>query len=134
MDFVESRIDAWLLTDAGRELAREALAESAMRVLVTGAGRGLGRAFALAFAGQGDEVAAADLDAAAAAETAALAGGGAIGVAPRRRGRRVRARRPSAPVVAELGGIDVLVNNAGLYAGLRARRRSTSSPRASGTA
>ena len=28
MDFVESRIDAWLLTDAGRELARETLAES----------------------------------------------------------------------------------------------------------
>jgi HD superfamily phosphodiesterase len=28
MDFVESRIDSWLLTDAGRELARETLAES----------------------------------------------------------------------------------------------------------
>ena len=28
MDFVESRIDTWLLTDAGRELARETLAES----------------------------------------------------------------------------------------------------------
>jgi len=28
MDFVESRIDTWLLTDAGRALAREILAES----------------------------------------------------------------------------------------------------------
>jgi HD superfamily phosphodiesterase len=28
MDFVESRIDGWLLTDAGRALAREILAES----------------------------------------------------------------------------------------------------------
>jgi HD superfamily phosphodiesterase len=28
MDFVESRIDSWLLTDAGRKLARETLAES----------------------------------------------------------------------------------------------------------
>ncbi|MEA2180558.1 MAG: hypothetical protein QOG77_3855 [Solirubrobacteraceae bacterium] len=28
MDFVESRIDGWLLTDAGRALARETLAES----------------------------------------------------------------------------------------------------------
>jgi len=28
MDFVESRIDTWFLTDAGRALARETLAES----------------------------------------------------------------------------------------------------------
>jgi hypothetical protein len=28
MDFVESRIDSWLLTDAGRALARETLAQS----------------------------------------------------------------------------------------------------------
>jgi NAD(P)-dependent dehydrogenase (short-subunit alcohol dehydrogenase family) len=89
-----------------------------MRVLVTGAGRGLGRAFALAFAERGDAVAAADLDADAAAETAVLAGPEAIGL-----GLDVAEAASVHDAVgaaaARLGGIDVLVNNAGLYAGLR---------------
>jgi NAD(P)-dependent dehydrogenase (short-subunit alcohol dehydrogenase family) len=89
-----------------------------MRVLVTGAARGLGRAFALAFAAQGDAVAAADLDEATAVETARMAGEGAIGV-----GLDVAdaasVRDAVGAVAAELGGIDVLVNNAGLYAGLK---------------
>jgi NAD(P)-dependent dehydrogenase (short-subunit alcohol dehydrogenase family) len=89
-----------------------------LRVLVTGAARGLGRAFALAFAERGDVVAAADFDADGAAETARLAGGGAIGL------RMDVADAASVQdavdaVVAQLGGVDVLVNNAGLYAGLQ---------------
>ena len=89
-----------------------------MRVLVTGAGRGLGRAFALGFAGRGDVVAAADLDGAAAAETARLAGRGAVGLALDV-ADTASVRGAVDEVVAQLGGIDVLVNNAGLYAGLR---------------
>jgi len=89
-----------------------------MRVLVTGAARGLGRAFALAFAERGDTVAAADLDADAAAETARLAGGGAIGLrVDVADAESVRAVVDA--VASQLGGVDVLVNNAGLYAGLR---------------
>jgi NAD(P)-dependent dehydrogenase (short-subunit alcohol dehydrogenase family) len=89
-----------------------------VRVLITGAARGLGRAFALGFAARGDVVAAADLDAGAAGETAALAGGGAIAV-----GLDVADAASVQAAVTEvaerLGGIDVLVNNAGLYAGLK---------------
>jgi NAD(P)-dependent dehydrogenase (short-subunit alcohol dehydrogenase family) len=89
-----------------------------VRVLVTGAARGLGRAFARAFAARGDVVAAADLDAEAAAETARLAGGGAIGLRLDVADAE-SVRSAVGAVAAELGGIDVLVNNAGLYAGLR---------------
>jgi NAD(P)-dependent dehydrogenase (short-subunit alcohol dehydrogenase family) len=89
-----------------------------MRVLITGAGRGLGRAFALAFAARGDVVAAADLDGGAAAETASLAGGGAIGLAVDV-ADAASVRSAVERVTAELGGVDVLVNNAALYAGLQ---------------
>jgi NAD(P)-dependent dehydrogenase (short-subunit alcohol dehydrogenase family) len=89
-----------------------------MRVLITGAGRGLGRAFALAFAARGDVVAAADLDGGAAAETASLAGGGAIGLAVDV-ADAASVRSVGERVTAELGGVDVLVNNAALYAGLQ---------------
>jgi NAD(P)-dependent dehydrogenase (short-subunit alcohol dehydrogenase family) len=87
-------------------------------VLITGAARGLGRAFALAFAAQGDRVAAADLDVAAATQTAELAGGGAIGVAMDVADAGSVAGAVDT-VVRELGGVDVLINNAGLYAGLK---------------
>jgi NAD(P)-dependent dehydrogenase (short-subunit alcohol dehydrogenase family) len=89
-----------------------------VRVLVTGAGRGLGRAFAQAFAARGDVVAAADLDGDAAGETASLAGGGAIGL-PIDVADAASVQAAVDAVVAQLGGIDVLVNNAGLYAGLQ---------------
>jgi NAD(P)-dependent dehydrogenase (short-subunit alcohol dehydrogenase family) len=89
-----------------------------MRVLITGAGRGLGRAFALAFAARGDVVAAADLDGGAAAETASLAGGGAIGLAVDV-ADAASVRSAVERVTAELGGVDFLVNNAALYAGLQ---------------
>jgi NAD(P)-dependent dehydrogenase (short-subunit alcohol dehydrogenase family) len=89
-----------------------------LRVLVTGAGRGLGRAFAQAFVGRGDVVVCADLDVDAAHETAEGCGGAAmpleLDVAD---AASVRAGVGAA--ADRLGGIDVLVNNAGLYAGLR---------------
>jgi NAD(P)-dependent dehydrogenase (short-subunit alcohol dehydrogenase family) len=90
-------------------------------VLVTGAARGLGRAFSLGFADAGARLAAADIDEAAAAETAELVRGrGAEAEAVR---VDVSDERSVAAMVSEvaerLGGVDVLVNNAALYADLR---------------
>ncbi len=85
-------------------------------VLVTGASRGIGRAVAQAFAGQGDRVAvhyhqAAEL---AAAVLAGLPGSGhAIVQADLADPDAVRQMVDGAS--AELGGLDVLVNNAGTY-------------------
>jgi NAD(P)-dependent dehydrogenase (short-subunit alcohol dehydrogenase family) len=86
-----------------------------MRVLVTGAARGLGRAFALAFAARGDDVACADLDAGGASGTAEEIGG--IGLAMDV-ADAASVEAAVGEVVARLGGVDVLVNNAALYAGL----------------
>ena len=86
-----------------------------MRVLVTGAARGLGRAFALAFAERGDAVACADLDADGAAGTAEEVGGLGLALDVADAASVEAAVRE---VVARLGGVDVLVNNAALYAGL----------------
>jgi NAD(P)-dependent dehydrogenase (short-subunit alcohol dehydrogenase family) len=84
-------------------------------VIVTGGGRGLGRAFCEAFAEAGASVAAADIDEAAAAETASLVGGLGVRVDVSD-SASVRAMVDS--VVDRFGGVDALVNNAGLYAGL----------------
>jgi NAD(P)-dependent dehydrogenase (short-subunit alcohol dehydrogenase family) len=84
-------------------------------VIVTGGGRGLGRAFAVAFAEAGAKVAAADIDETAAAETADLVGGFGLRVDVSD-SESVRAMVDA--VVEGFGGVDVLVNNAGLYAGL----------------
>ncbi len=89
-------------------------------VIITGAAGGLGRVFALAFAAAGASVAAADINESGALETAALIqarGGRAIGL-------RVdisdetSTRALAEKVALEFGGIDVLVNNASIYAGL----------------
>jgi NAD(P)-dependent dehydrogenase (short-subunit alcohol dehydrogenase family) len=89
-------------------------------VIITGAAGGLGRVFALAFADAGASVTAADINESGALETAALIqarGGRAIGL-------RVdvsdetSTRQLAEKVALEFGGINVLVNNASIYAGL----------------
>jgi NAD(P)-dependent dehydrogenase (short-subunit alcohol dehydrogenase family) len=90
------------------------------RVIVTGAGGGLGRAFAAAFAAAGASVVAADIDAAGAQETERLiVAKGGIAVARRVDVTDAGSADALAAFAAEkFGGIDVLVNNAAIYAGL----------------
>jgi NADP-dependent 3-hydroxy acid dehydrogenase YdfG len=80
-------------------------------VLITGGGRGIGRTTAGLFAAYGATVCVADLDLPAAQEAAAEVGGSAYTV-------DVTARESFArcvtDIVDEFGGIDVLVNNAGV--------------------
>ena len=87
------------------------------RVLITGAGSGLGRALAARYAGSGARVACADLIAERAEATrAALPGLGhlacTVDVGNDQAMEQLRDR-----IVAEWGGLDVLINNAGIASG-----------------
>ena len=89
--------------------------------VVTGAGRGIGRAYARALADAGASVVIAELDDGAGAETAELirsTGGRALAIAT-----DVADESSVAAMVeqttAELGGIDILVNNAAIWGTLR---------------
>jgi NAD(P)-dependent dehydrogenase (short-subunit alcohol dehydrogenase family) len=84
--------------------------------LITGASRGIGRATALAFAAQGDHVAVHHRDSAgrAAAVLAELPGEGHL-VVQADITDPAQARRMVDEAAAGLGGLDVLVNNAGIY-------------------
>jgi NAD(P)-dependent dehydrogenase (short-subunit alcohol dehydrogenase family) len=91
--------------------------------VVTGAAGGLGRAFSLAFAAAGAHVVAADVDEARAGETAGLIeqGGGIATATPVDVSSPQSVQEMVATATSAYGGIDVLVNNAGLYAGLERR-------------
>ncbi|MER7741786.1 glucose 1-dehydrogenase [Streptomyces sp. NPDC096538] len=85
-------------------------------VIVTGAGSGIGRAAALAFAAEGDRVVVADLDAERAGAVVAeieAAGGTAVAVTGDLSEQAV-VDRVTAVTVEKFGGVDVLVNNAGI--------------------
>ncbi|MFJ4839813.1 SDR family NAD(P)-dependent oxidoreductase [Streptomyces sp. NPDC088746] len=85
-------------------------------VIVTGAGSGIGRATALLFAREGARIVIADVDEAAArtvAKETEQAGGTAVTVIGDLRDQAV-VDRVAATAAEEFGGIDVLVNNAGI--------------------
>jgi NAD(P)-dependent dehydrogenase (short-subunit alcohol dehydrogenase family) len=85
-------------------------------ILVTGASRGIGAAIAQAFAGQGDRVAIhyRAASAAAASVLAQLPGGGHVVVQADLTDAGA-VRRMVNEAADRLGGLDVLVNNAGIY-------------------
>ena len=89
------------------------------RALVTGGAQGLGKAIALRLAEAGADVAIADIDdalaRAAASDIASRFGTRVVGRADGRDGCRVRARRRPSQAVAEFGGLDIWVNNAGVF-------------------
>ncbi|MFC3892907.1 SDR family oxidoreductase [Lentzea rhizosphaerae] len=82
-------------------------------VIVTGAGRGIGRAHALAFGAAGARVVVNDLSAEVAGEVAELIGPRAV-VNTDDVGTWAGAQRVVETAVSEFGGLDVLVNNAGI--------------------
>ncbi|HZD66560.1 MAG TPA: SDR family NAD(P)-dependent oxidoreductase [Acidimicrobiales bacterium] len=89
---------------------------SGKRTLVTGAGRGLGFAIARLFAERGARVALADLDETAVEQTAAMVGHDTLALrcdvaSPE------QVREAVAGTVAGFGGMDVIVNNAGIEIG-----------------
>jgi len=88
----------------------------ARAVLVTGASRGIGRAVARAFAERGDRVAVHHRDSAGlAAEVLAELPGGGHTIVAADLADPDATRRMVEAAVADLGGLDVLVNNAGVY-------------------
>jgi len=96
-------------------------ASSPRTVIVTGAAGGLGRAFAEAFARRGELAVVADIDEAGAHRTAAAiveAGGSAVGVGVDVTDAGSARSLAAAAAAAGDGGIDVIVNNAAIYATL----------------
>jgi NAD(P)-dependent dehydrogenase (short-subunit alcohol dehydrogenase family) len=87
------------------------------RVLITGAGSGLGQALALRYAQVGDRVACVDLSTERSEVTRAmLAGSGHLALAADVGDDRAMEQLRD-QVVAQWGGVDVLINNAGIASG-----------------
>jgi NAD(P)-dependent dehydrogenase (short-subunit alcohol dehydrogenase family) len=90
---------------------------AARRVLITGAGSGLGRALALRYARAGDSVACVDLDEARSEATRVqLPGDGHLALAADV-GDDAAMEALHARIERDWGGLDVLVNNAGIASG-----------------
>ena len=90
-------------------------------VVVTGGAKGIGRAYCLAVAGEGARVVAADIaDPTPTVKEIEARGGQALGVECDV-SREPDTQRLAAETVARFGRIDVLVNNAAVYATLRRR-------------
>lgn len=89
------------------------MTESPRRVLVTGGASGLGRAIAAAFRAAGADVVIGDVNADAAAAVAAEIGATALALDIGDEASVLAA----AEHIADAGGLDVLVNNAGIVAG-----------------
>ena len=87
---------------------------SGKSVLITGAARGIGFEFAKAFAAEGARVAIVDINASAALKAAQTIGNGAIAVACDI-ADKASIDNAVNTVETELGGIDILVNNAALF-------------------
>ena len=98
--------------------------------IVTGAARGLGRAFCLGLAKEGAVVSAADLDLAGAQETAEqiVAGGGQAIAVSVDVSDEAAAQRMAARTAERWGRIDILINNAAIYAGLERKMFDAISP------
>jgi len=80
--------------------------------VVTGGARGIGAGIARCLSAEGARVALVDLDGPEAQNTAAALGGGAIGLAADV-SHEAQAADAVEKIVAQLGGIDIVVNNAG---------------------
>ncbi len=93
------------------------------RVIVTGAGQGLGRAFTLHLASLGASVIGCDVNEPALRETEVLAGGqpGSVATVIADVSSSEQASRLAQTAADVVGGLDALVNNAAVIAGLRRR-------------
>jgi NAD(P)-dependent dehydrogenase (short-subunit alcohol dehydrogenase family) len=88
------------------------------KVLVTGAGTGIGRAIALELARQGAQVAAADIAAPGETVREIRETGGTAQAIAADVSQPAQVKMMVAACLAELGGLDGLVNNAGIYSTL----------------
>lgn len=87
-------------------------------VVITGAAGGLGKAFAIAFANEGAKVAICDKNLAGAIETANEIGENAIAIDVDV-ANEISTQKMAERVVGKFGKIDVLINNAAIYATLK---------------